>query len=80
MKKYMGNKSKIAPQILNAAQQLTPTPCTIFDAFSGTTNVGQYFKKHGYKVVVNDVNTTSKLLGNVYIKQNRLPTFDQHTA
>jgi len=75
MKKYMGNKSKILPVIFNAAS-IAPDKCTIFDAFSGTTNVGQFFKSKGYKIISNDVNTTSKLLGEVYLKQNSLPSFN----
>lgn len=71
----MGNKSKILPDIFNAAS-IAPDKCTIFDAFSGTTNVGQYFKTKGYKIISNDINTTSKLLGEVYLKLNSLPSFD----
>lgn len=76
MKKYMGNKSKIVSAIYEAAQELYPRPGTLFDAFSGTTNVGQYFKKQGYSVISNDVNATSRLLGEVYLRQNALPSFD----
>lgn len=75
MKKYMGNKSRILPNIFKAAS-IAPDKCTIFDAFSGTTNVGQYFKAKGYKIISNDINTTSKLLGEVYLKLNSLPSFD----
>lgn len=75
MKKYMGNKSRILPDIFCAAQSLAPDKCTIFDAFSGTTNVGQYFRKHGYKTISNDVNTTSRLLGQVYLTMNAIPDF-----
>lgn len=74
MKKYMGNKSKILPIIYKAAQAV-PEATTIFDAFSGTTNVGQYFRRKGYKVISNDVNSTSFLLGNVYLTQNEVPSF-----
>lgn len=76
MKKYMGNKSRILPDIYEAAQ-FAPDKCTIFDAFSGTTNVGQYFKERGYRVIANDVNTTSRLLGEVYLKQNSVPSFNK---
>lgn len=75
MKKYMGNKSKILGKIYEEVEALSPESRTIFDAFSGTTNVGQFFKRNGYQVISNDVNTTSRLLGNVYIKTNTLPAF-----
>lgn len=74
MKKYMGNKSRILSSIYDAAK-FAPDKCTIFDAFAGTTNVGQFFKAKGYKVISNDVNSTSRLLGNVYLCQNEIPSF-----
>ncbi|NTW70638.1 MAG: hypothetical protein HGA49_00130 [Eubacteriaceae bacterium] len=75
MKKYMGNKSKTLNVIYAESQLLTPETYTIFDAFAGTTNVGQYFKSKGYTVISNDVNTTSRLLGNVYLELNEIPSF-----
>lgn len=71
----MGNKSRILPNIYEAAK-IAPECCTIFDAFAGTTNVGQFFKEKGYKVISNDINATSRLLGKVYLCQNSVPTFD----
>ncbi len=75
MKKYMGNKSRILPNIFEAAQ-FAPAGSTIFDAFSGTTNVGQFFKSKGYKIISNDVNATSRLLGQVYLCLNSIPSFE----
>lgn len=75
MKKYMGNKSRILLNIY-AAAQFAPAGCTLFDAFSGTTNVGQFFKSKGYKIISNDVNATSRLLGSVYLSLNVLPSFE----
>lgn len=76
MKKYMGNKSKILGTIYSEAEKLCPEAQTVFDAFSGTTNVGQYFKSKGFSVISNDVNETSFLLGEVYLKINSLPSFE----
>lgn len=75
MKKYMGNKSKIIDTIYSEAENLCPEAKTLFDAFSGTTNVGQYFKRKGFRIISNDVNETSYLLGEVYLKINELPSF-----
>lgn len=75
MKKYMGNKSKILETIYSEAERLCPEARTVFDAFSGTTNVGQYFKSKGFRVISNDVNEISFLLGEVYLKINTLPSF-----
>ena len=74
MKKYMGNKSRILPDIFKATK-IAPNKCTIFDAFSGTTNVGQFFKNQGYSVISNDINETSRLLGEVYLCTKRVPSF-----
>ncbi len=76
MKKYMGNKNRILSQIYEAAK-FAPDHCTIFDAFAGTTNVGQFFKSKGYRIISNDVNAVSRLLGNVYLCLNELPSFKQ---
>lgn len=75
MKKYMGNKSRILPNIYEAAQ-FAPAGCTIFDAFAGTTNVGQFFKSKGYRIISNDINATSRLLGEVYLCLNSIPSFE----
>ena len=71
----MGNKSKIAETIYSEAITLCPDASSIFDAFSGTTNVGRFFKEKGFRVISNDINTTSFLLGEVYLKINKLPSF-----
>lgn len=77
MKKYLGNKSKALNTIYSESQLLAPNAHTIFDAFAGTTNVGQFFKSKGYSIISNDINTTSRLLGNVYLELNKLPTFNK---
>ena len=77
MKKYLGNKSKILEEIYSEAKKLCPEAETVFDAFSGTTNVGRFFRSKGFSVISNDVNATSFLLGEVYLKINSLPTFEK---
>ena len=48
---YLGSKQKLLKWIFECA----PTDIeTIFDAFSGTSSVGYYFKTQGKRVVVND--------------------------
>ena len=79
MEKYMGNKSKLVDFIYqNVELELTEKDeRSIFDAFSGTTNVGKYFKKNGYDVAVNDINDFSYVLGKCYIDCKRIPTFNK---
>lgn len=77
MEKYMGNKSKLLDFIYeNIENEITREDNkSIFDAFSGTTNVGKYFKKNGYNVVVNDINDLSYVLGKCYIDCKKIPKF-----
>lgn len=77
MKKYLGNKSKILEKIYSEATELCPEADTVFDAFSGTTNVGRFFRSKGFSVISNDVNATSFLLGEVYLKISSLPSFEK---
>lgn len=79
MEKYMGNKSKLLDFIYeNVELELNVNDeRSIFDAFSGTTNVGKHFKKHGYDVAVNDINDFSYVLGKCYIDCKKVPTFNK---
>lgn len=77
MEKYMGNKSKLLDFIFETVEKesIYLKEKSIFDAFSGTTNVGKYFKKMGYDVVVNDINDFSYILGKCYIDNKKDPKF-----
>lgn len=77
MEKYMGNKSKMTAFIFNAVNDVVNCDeKIIFDAFSGTTNVGKYFKSKDYSVVTNDVNDFSNIFGKSYICNNSIPNFN----
>lgn len=78
MEKYMGNKSKICQKIFEAMRSVEPdtSDITVFDPFSGTTNVSRYFKKQGSNIVCNDINDLSYVLAKCYIECCRVPTFD----
>src|SRR3989339_304448 len=76
MKKYMGNKDKILPQIYkNVVEFVDEDINSLIDAFSGTTNVGRYFKENGFDVISNDINDLSYVLGKCYIENSGLPEF-----
>ncbi len=47
------------------------------DLFSGTTIVGQFFKKKGYKVISNDYMAFSYILQKAFIKNNSIPKFSR---
>ncbi len=75
MDKYIGNKKCILPEIEELVKELCPDADWVFDVFSGTTNVGQYFKQRGYNVLSNDANYMSYILSKAYIENNTFPTF-----
>ena len=79
MEKYMGNKSKICQQIFEVARKALPEAAsfTMFDPFSGTTNVSRYFKSQGANVICNDINDLSYVLAKCYIECCSIPTFDK---
>ena len=78
MEKYMGNKSKICQKIFESTHSVVPRTgeITVFDPFSGTTNVSRYFKKQGANIVCNDINDLSYVLAKCYIECCHVPTFD----
>lgn len=75
MEKYIGNKKSIVAGIEKFLLQKGIHKGLFIDAFSGTTNVGQYFKQRGYSVICNDINEFSFVLGKVYIENNEFPAF-----
>lgn len=77
MDKYIGNKKVIVDGIANFLKSKDVDSGIFIDAFSGTTNVGQYFKQRGYSVVSNDINAFSFVLGKVYIENNEFPRFQK---
>ena len=75
MDKYIGNKKSILESIEQFLTSKGINSGLIIDAFSGTTNVGQYFKQRGFSIVSNDVNELSYIMGKVYIENNTFPEF-----
>ena len=77
MDKYIGNKKSILEGIESFLNDKGIQNGLIIDAFSGTTNVGQYFKQRGFSIVCNDINDFSYILGKVYIENNSFPGFEK---
>ena len=75
MEKYIGNKKSILEGIEKFLLGKGIESGLIIDAFSGTTNVGQYFKQRGYSIVSNDINDFSYVFGKVYIQNNEFPQY-----
>jgi len=75
--KYIGNKQRLLDFIDGVIQkERLPQKGTFIDIFTGTTNVAQYYKKKGYRIISNDLMTYSYVFQQAYIKNNQFPNFD----
>lgn len=59
MYRYIGNKSKLTPHILDKVEQLIGKMGTVADIMAGTGTVSLELRKAGYSVVASDVMTYS---------------------
>lgn len=75
MEKYLGNKRVLLDDIYNFCLQNSPDAKSIYDAFSGTTNVARMFQKKGFSVFANDINRFSYVLGQTYLCLPKYPDF-----
>ena len=48
----------------------------VCDIFSGTISMSMALKKHGYRVISNDINEFSYHFANSYLRNNSIPEFD----
>jgi len=60
MFRYIGNKTKLAPQIVQKIQETVGPDSTIVDLMAGTGSMSLEFRKTGFRVIANDVMTYSK--------------------
>ena len=75
MEKYLGNKKSILNGIEEFMLRKEIRSGVFFDAFTGTTNVAQYFKQRGFQIISNDVNPFCYVLQDAYIASNKFPKF-----
>lgn len=66
---YLGSKEKLVKWILEVAPKDIET---VFDAFSGTSVVGYYFKDRGYKVYSNDFLKCNSLISKALIENQNI--------
>ena len=59
MYRYIGNKTKLTPYILDRIEQLVRKNATVADIMAGTGTVSLELRKAGYSVVASDVMTYS---------------------
>jgi adenine-specific DNA-methyltransferase len=77
MDKYLGNKRSLAESLYGFINTRCADASSICDIFSGTTNVGRYFRKRGFDVLSNDANRFSFILGASYLSLANYPTFSR---
>ena len=77
MEKYLGNKRSILDSLYWHITELCPNSNSISDLFAGTTNVGRYFRNKGFKIISNDINRFSYVLGHTYLNLTYYPTFEK---
>jgi len=76
--KYIGNKFRLLPFIDEVVKKENlPPKGKICDIFTGTTNVAQFYKKKGYKLITNDIMNYSYVFQYAYIRNNRYPKFEK---
>lgn len=75
MEKYLGNKRVLLDDILSFCSQNCPDAKSVYDAFSGTTNVARMFQNKGFSVFANDINRFSYVLGSTYLGLSKYPVF-----
>ena len=75
MYRYIGNKAKLTPYILDKVQQMIGDTGTVADIMAGTGTVSLELRKKGYKVVASDVMTYSYHHLNVNLCMKKPPEF-----
>ncbi|HVU06725.1 MAG TPA: DNA adenine methylase [Candidatus Paceibacterota bacterium] len=68
--RFIGNKEKLLEKIHSTVVDLGFQDGTFCDFFSGTSNVGRFFKEKGYSVLSSDLMYFSFVLQKAYIENN----------
>lgn len=75
--RYIGNKENLLDKIHQVIQSKNIKGNSFFDFFSGTANVGKYFKKLNYQVFSSDLLYCSYVLQRAYITNNEELHFEK---
>jgi len=73
--RFIGNKENLIEKIYYYLSERNIRGETLFDFFSGTTNVARFFKNKGYKIFSSDLLYFSYCLQRAYIINNTEPLF-----
>lgn len=75
--RYIGNKENLLETIHQVMQSKNIKGNSFFDFFSGTANVGKFFKKLNYQIFSSDLLYFSYILQRAYIANNEELYFDK---
>mgnify|MGYP001189976846 CR=1 FL=1 len=72
MYRYIGNKTKLLPYIIDKTKELIGNNGVVADIMAGTGSVALEFKRHGYSVIASDIMTYSyhHLVVNLLLKES----------
>lgn len=73
--RYIGNKSKLVPDILDRIREIVPPGATIADPMCGTASVSVALRESGYHVVAADLMTYAVHHARVRLRLDRAPRF-----
>ncbi len=73
--RYIGNKTRLIPFILEAVQRLVPQPGIACDPFAGTASVSHALKRAGWAVHSGDLMAFSYALQVARVELDRIPGF-----
>ena len=73
--RYIGNKTRLLPFLMQTVERLALTPGAAHDAFSGTAAVGRALKLAGWRVASSDLMTYSYVFQRAYVVAQRAPSF-----
>ena len=73
--RFIGNKEKLVERIYQAIPSNKTKGATFCDFFSGTSNVGRFFKEKGFRIMSSDLLYFSYVLQKAYIENNGMPKF-----
>ena len=73
--RFIGNKERLVDWIYSEIKKNNIAGNLFFDFFSGTSNVGKYFKQRDFQIVSSDLLYFSYVLQKAYIENNNYPAF-----
>ena len=73
--RFIGNKEKLLERIYQAVLSINIKDGVFCDFFSGTSNVGRFFKEKGFEIISSDLLYFSYVLQKAYISNNTEPKF-----